>query len=139
VVKGEEFSGMTPPEVADKLDRISAKTLEGVEKLRILDPGNKEYQATLTDMTSMAALGRYYADKIRGAAELAVYREDKNRTESHAKAVEHLSNAVAEWEEYASIASAQSKPQLLSRSGYLDWWKLLEDVKLEVETVRNEK
>ena len=51
----------------------------------------------LMDMESMSYLGRYYADKIRGAADLAVYRTDKNRKEHHRRAVEHLTNAVSEW------------------------------------------
>ena len=54
-------------------------------------------------------------------------------------AVEHLENAVDEWESYARIASTQSNTQLLSRTNYLDWWSLLEDVKTEVETVRKMK
>ncbi len=139
VIADEEFGGITPMEVADNLDGLSEKTLSAIEKLRKMDPGNNEYQATLTDMESMSALGRYYADKIRGAAELAIFREDNSREQHHSMAVEHLTDAVSDWESYASIASAQSESQLLSRSSYLDWWKLLEDVKQEVETVRQMK
>ena len=81
----------------------------------------KELNATLTDMVSMAHLGRYYADKIRGAADLAVYRADKQCIQHHPLAVTHLANAVEDWQAYAQTATSQYKPQLLSRSHYLDW------------------
>ncbi|MFC2087583.1 hypothetical protein ACFLSA_05450 [Bacteroidota bacterium] len=136
VVTQKPFKGLTPFDVADNLDKIADKTLTGVEKLKMSDPENNEYQATVTDMESIAILGSYYADKIRGAAELAVYRADSNRTKNHQKAVDYLSQAVSEWENYAEIASGKYKPQKLSRTYYLDWWKLLEEVKKEVETVR---
>jgi hypothetical protein len=84
----------------------------------------------------MAYLGRYYADKIRGAAELAVFRVDPERKAHHNRAVDHLKNAVKEWEDYARAATSQYRPQLFSRTNYMDWWKLLEDVKKEVNTVR---
>jgi len=41
-----------------------------------------------------------------------------------------------EWEVYARIATSQYKPQLLSRSHYMDWWQILDEVKKEVELVR---
>jgi hypothetical protein len=138
VIEGQAFDGITPMEVADNMDRLAQQTLAGVNVLRYESYPGKELAATLTDMESMAYLGRYYADKVRGAAELAVYRADKNRTEHHQRAVEHLTNAVDEWEAYARTAASQYKTQLLSRTHYLDWWKLFDQVKKEVETVRNE-
>jgi len=126
-------------DVADNLDRIALQTLAGVSALRQQSYADKELDATLTDMESMAYLGCYYADKIRGAADLAVFRADKKRVQHHQQAVTHLANAVEEWQAYARLASSQYKPQLLSRSHYLDWWKILEDVKQEVETVRQER
>ena len=136
VIKDKTFEGLTPIEVADNLDRLAQQTLAGVATLRYQSRPGKELAATLTDMESMAYLGRYYADKIRGAAELAVYRADKNRKQHHRRAIQHLNNAVEEWEAYARIATSQYKPQLLSRSHYLDWWQILEEVKKEVELAR---
>ena len=93
----------------------------------------------MTDMEAMAYLGRYYADKIRGAAELAVFRADSQRKTNHQRAVDHLTNAVEEWETYTGVATKQYHPQLFSRTYYMDWWKLLDDVKQEVETVKKER
>jgi hypothetical protein len=50
-----------------------------------------------------------------------------------------LTNAVEEWQAYARVSTSQYHPQLLSRTSYMDWWKRLEDVKKEVETVRTAK
>jgi len=84
----------------------------------------------------MAYLGRYYADKIRGAADLAIFRADKNRRENRQDALCHFTNAVKEWEAYARVATSQYKPQLFSRCHYMDWWKILEEVKKEVELAK---
>jgi hypothetical protein len=86
----------------------------------------------------MAYLGRYYADKIRGAAELAVFRQDSTKKQAHEKSIQYFNDAIAEWEAYAKLATSQYKTQLLSRTHYLDWWKILEDVKKEYQTVKNE-
>jgi hypothetical protein len=136
VIKDRTFEGLTPMEVADNLDRLAQQTLAGVTTLRYQSRPGKELAATLKDMESMAYLGRYYADKIRGAAELAVYRANKNRKQHRRRAVHYLNNAVEEWEIYSRIASSQYKPQLLSRSHYIDWWRILEEVKKEVELAK---
>ena len=86
----------------------------------------------------MAHLGRYYAEKIRGAAQLAVFRADSSKTEYQRRAIRHLIDAVEDWQAYAKVASSTYRPQLLSRTHYLDWWKILDDVRNEVETVRRE-
>jgi len=136
VIKEEAFDGITPMEVSDNLDKLAEKALNGVKTLRENPATNKELAATFRDIESMAYLGRYYADKIRGAADLAVYRADKNRQEHRRRAVRHLTDAVEEWEAYARIATSQYKPQLFSRSHYMDWWRILDEVKKEVELAR---
>ena len=136
VIRDKDFQGITPMELADNLDRLAQQILAGVTTLRYQSRTGKELAATLTDMESMAYLGRYYADKIRGATDLAVFRADKNRQEHRRRAVNHLTNAVEEWEAYARIATSQYKPQLFSRSHYMDWGQILEEVKKEVELAK---
>lgn len=138
VVNGGEPDGLTPMDVADRLDRLATDTLGGVKKLRPAAQSDKELAATLTDMDAFAYLGRYYGNKIRGAAELAVYRADPTRKAAHQKAVEHLEHAVKDWEDYTRVATSAYHPQLYSRVNHLDWEKLLKGVKQEVETVRNQ-
>ena len=136
IVKNEAFDGMTPMQVADNLDRLAQQILAGVTALRYQSRPRKELAATLTDMESVAYLGRYYADKIRGAADLAVFRADNNRQEDRRHAARHFTNAVEEWEAYARVATSQYKPQLLSRCHYMDWSRILDEVKKEVELAK---
>ncbi len=138
VIKGRAFDGITPLGVAESLDKLAAKTMAGVRALRKTSGSSRELDAALSDMESFAYLGRYYADKIRAAAELAVFRADKKRKDSHKRAVRYLTDAVKDWEAYARVSSSRYRTQLFSRTHYMDWWKLLEDVKKEAETVRNE-
>jgi hypothetical protein len=138
VLKGETFDGTTPMGMAGALDTLAEETVNRVKTIRKESKPGGELGATLTDMESMAYLGRYYADKIRGAAELAVFRADRNRKEHHERAVRHLTDAVDEWEAYARVATRQYRPQLFSRTHFMDWAKILEDVKNEVETIRAE-
>ena len=77
-------------------------------------------------------------DTIRGAADLAVFRANSQQTQYHRQAVAHLTHAVSEWETYTKASAGRYRPQLFSRTHYMDWEKLLEDVKQEVETVRAE-
>ena len=137
VTKGKAFDGMTPPEVADNLDRLAASALAGAASLRKAPGASGELAATLADMESMALLGRYYADKIRGAAALAVFLADGDRKAYHDRAVSHLTDAVAKWRAYAKAAGARYRPQLFSRTHYLDWQKLLGDVENERDRVRD--
>ena len=139
VLAGKPFDGITPLQVADHLDRLAEQSLAGVEKLETSSKTSKELAANLTDIRAMAHLGRYYADKIRGAAQLAVFRADSSKTEYKQRAIQHLTDAVKDWQAYAKAASSAYRPQLLSRTHYLDWEKLLGDVKNEVERVRNER
>jgi len=136
VLADKPFDGMTPMEVADTLDRLAKATLAGVTTLRKGPAASKELAATLTDMEAMSYLGRYYADKIRGAAAVAVFRADPSKKDYHARAVAHLTAAIDEWQAYAKVASAQYHPQLLSRVHYLDWTKILDDVKAERDKIK---
>lgn len=134
----KRFDGITPLEVATNLDEFATQTLDGIKILRKKTGNNEELLSTLLDLEAMAYLGRYYADKIRGAAELAVFRQDSTKKQAHEKAIQHFNNAITEWETYAKLATSQYKTQLFSRSHYMDWWKILEDVKKEYQTVKNE-
>ena len=89
---------------------LAQQILADVSKLRYQSCPGKELAATLNDMESMAYLGRYYADKMRGAADLDVFQADKNRRENRQNAVHHFTNAVEEWESYARITTSQYKP-----------------------------
>ena len=64
----------------------------------------------------MAALGNYYAEKIRGA--VALYRyESKGDAAHHAQARKHLLAASNYWKQYAAQWSSQYVKQVLTRMG----------------------
>ncbi len=139
VLADNPFDGITPMEVADRLDALAQKSLDGVDELEASGEAGKELAATLNDIRAMAYLGRYYGDKIRGAAQVAVFRADPSRDEHKQRAIQYLTEAVQDWEAYAKVASSAYQPQLYSRTHYLDWWKIRDDVANEVEVIRNEK
>ena len=47
--------------------------------------------------------------KMRGAAKLAVFREDRQRKQFNDEAVAHFKDAVEEWKTYAAILAPQYK------------------------------
>jgi hypothetical protein len=67
----------------------------------------------------MAQLGLYYAEKIRGACDLALY-DASQRPEQQASAVAHLEHALAAWKSYAAVRDAQYIPGFYSRIGQID-------------------
>jgi hypothetical protein len=125
--------GRTPLAVAAAL--ASYSVLPRVEALRKRAGSNRELRLTLDDIEAMSHLASYYAEKIRGAADLALFDStaDPGQRDS---AVAHLESAVAHWTAYARVYSAQYKPQLLNRIGYVDIPALLANVKADVEIAR---
>jgi len=133
---GGQVRQITPIQVADNLDTWADKALEGTKQIRSKCTPSKELRQTLTDIESMAYLGKYYAAKVRGAVEYAMYQA-ANYPYHKDRAIEHLTEAVDQWKSYADRAASQYKPQLLARTGHLDWWKIFEDVKIEKKTLIN--
>jgi hypothetical protein len=114
------MGGITPLEVADTLAANATKALAAVHDLTPRAAGNEELKATLHDMTAMAHLGNYYAEKIRGAAQLALFDKSGKSAEREA-AVRHLQFAVDHWKRYASAYTLQYRqPLLYNRVGVVD-------------------
>ena len=138
LLSGKKLKGITPLQVADNLDEYAMTALKALPALRAQMGDNIELQETLNDIESMAYLGRYYADKMRGAAKLAVFREDRQRKQFNDEAVAHFKDAVEEWKTYAAILTPQYKTQLMARTHFLDWNSTLKEVEKEVITVQRE-
>jgi hypothetical protein len=112
--RGGKAGHLSPLEVANEVD-ILAKV--GVEQAdRVKAAGDQELAETVGDIRAMAALGRYYAGKIRGAVALARYERTKDPAE-HAAARRLLQGAADHWREYARLWSAQYTPQVFTRLG----------------------
>ncbi len=134
----KKLKGITPLQVADNLDEYAATALKAFPALRAQMGDNVELQETLNDIESMAYLGRYYANKMRGAAKLAVFRENRQRKQFNDDAVAHFKDAVEEWKTYAAILTPQYKTQLMARTHFMDWNHTLAEVEKEVITVQRE-
>jgi hypothetical protein len=132
-IAGEKTEKRTPLQVADKMDKYAKTAMAILPKPGIQD--NVELEETLKDIESMAYLGRYYADKIRGASKLAAFRADVNQKKYNEEAVAHLKDALEEWKAYTAIVSSMYKPQLMQRTHYMDWEKILKEVEKEPVTV----
>ncbi len=125
---------VTPFAVAENLEGFAAAGLAGAGRLRrtTLSP---ELDELVDDLEAMAWLGRYYADKIRGATRLAEFRHTRDAVRK-AEAVAALEHAVGAWRRYASLAASRYRPQVLARGWTLDHLALTREVEEEVRTVR---
>ncbi len=131
------MNGTTPPQVAQALKSYARTTLQLVEELPG-SPADKELRLTIGDWKAMAHLGDYYAEKILGATDLALF-EKTGQSEQQASAVRHLETALEHWKKYAAVASRQYRPQLLTRIGYVDLNALTQKVQQDVDSARQGK
>ena len=122
---------LTPFEVAQKLNAHSYKALTILESLDPKD--NKELAVTLNDIKTMALLGKYYASKISGSTNVALYRETKDKKYQD-EAVSQLTQALDFWKEYTKTAMEQNiNPLWTNRVGYVDWVKITDWVAHDIE------
>src|SRR5664280_3492431 len=91
---------------------------------------------TLGDYEAMAHLGRYYAEKIRGACDLALFdatRQAAGRT----RAIAHLERALEAWKRYAAVRDAQYLPNFYGRIGWIDVTALTAEATNDIELARS--
>jgi hypothetical protein len=80
----------------------------------------------------MSTLGKYYAAKIRGATELALFRQTRKPGHQQA-AVDHLRQAQHHWMQYTNWSSSQYRnPVWTNRVGIVDWRELGSEVATDV-------
>jgi hypothetical protein len=136
---GQRMEGITPLQVAANLRNHSRTALEGLAGLRSKAAANKELGHTLGDIECFALLGRYYADKIEGACELALF--DASAEPRHRQAaIEHLESALRQWRDYASAYTRQyAQPLLYNRVGIVDLPRLAQDAAADIDMAREWK
>jgi hypothetical protein len=132
---GKQPQGMTPIQVAEDLKSNAAATLRLVAELRPA-ARSKELRFTLGDYEAMAHLGDYYAEKILGAIDLALF-DRTGDAKKKGSAIAHLRAALEHWKKYAATATAQYNPQLLTRIGYFDLNQLTSNVEQDIEFAQN--
>jgi len=133
----EKMKKKTPLKAAEELRNYANQSLNQVGLIRHqIKQMSKELRLTLSDIEAMSHLGNYYASKILGAVELHLFEKSGNQS-NKTLAIQHLMKAQKHWEDYASVAGKMYKPQLLARTRVLDWMKILDDVKKDVEIARS--
>jgi hypothetical protein len=100
---------------------------------------NKELRLTLGDIEAFSCLRFYYAAKVEGACELALFDAD-SAAEHQAAAVRHLEAALGHWRDYAAVYTRQYRQALLyNRVGIVDVPGLTEQVAADIKLARNWK
>jgi hypothetical protein len=133
---GQEMNGVTPPQVADGLAESAEKSLKMVAELRTRQGSNKELRLTLGDMEAMADLANYYAEKIRGADDLALF-DKTGKAEQRESAIRHLQAALDFWKRYATAYTIQyQQPKLYNRVGWVDIPGLTAKVEQDIAIAR---
>jgi hypothetical protein len=84
----------------------------------------------------MATLGKYYAEKIRGATDLALFRT-LHDPRQQASTITHLVRAESSWKEYARrVQIAYGPGYWTNRVGRVDWAQLSREVAHDIEIAR---
>jgi len=130
--------GITPLQVADQIDGHANRAIASLVDIDQSARGSTtaEYGATLNDIALMSSLGKYYAAKIRGATELALFRATL-AAEHRDKAVEYMKVAAQNWTQYSQRARlAYRNPVWTNRVGILDWAELDTEVARDISIAR---
>jgi len=120
----KKFNGITPIEIAATLEANAGNALKTLPQLQraVVTPASSacEYAATLGDIKAMSELGLYYAEKIRGACDLALF-DKTGDVKQRASSVQHLESALGHWRNYAAAYTRQYvQPVLYNRAGVVD-------------------
>lgn len=140
VLAKQELEGFSPLAIASELDSNATNALAAMPLLRDAKVGNAgEYLATVNDIETMAYLARYYAAKIRGACDLALFDRTSDAAQQ-TSAVTHLEAALEHWRAYANAYTRQYvQPALYNRIGWVDLPGLTSNVAADVQTARTWK
>lgn len=124
----------SPLEVAQLLHGQSDRAIEIIAGFEPRE--NKELKVTIHDIKTMALLGKYYAYKIAGATQLAMFRETGEKQYQDQSVIE-LNNALEAWKKYASAALEQNvNPLWTNRVGYVDWNQITQWVADDIEIAK---
>jgi hypothetical protein len=133
-VAGKKTTGHTPLSLADLIERdvdAAAKTLDGLGEV-----DDKELRLTMDDIRTVCEMGRYYADKIRGATYVALARETRSGADRE-KAIAALSRAVGHYKGYVTLVTANHVGQIwFNRVGTLNFENQIDDAEHDLNLAR---
>ncbi|NJL31793.1 MAG: hypothetical protein HC898_09270 [Phycisphaerales bacterium] len=97
---------------------------------------NKELRLTLDDISTICEMGRYYADKIRGATYVALARRSKLQADKD-QAIEALTKAAEHYQNYVSLITNHHVNQIwFNRVGILNFKNQIADALADIEIAR---
>ncbi|MFW6034717.1 MAG: carbohydrate-binding family 6 protein [Halanaerobiales bacterium] len=134
-IQNEQISDFTTPvTIASNLKERADYSLKLINKLSV--EIEEELKQTMDDIYAMSYLGYYYSYKIKSAINLCFYRKTENRENCyHKQSVKNLKNALTNWKYYSNIMSSNYGDTLLGRVGKIQWNKITENVKEDIEKV----
>ncbi len=141
-----DASRMTPPRLADALDRDGRAALKLASAIDVKRARNAATLACeLDDVRTWSALSLYMSSKLRAAVALATARATGSQAE-RSKAVELLERAADEWEQVIRITESHLQPAPLTHliTRYLNapqgqrffWKNYRQDVRRDIEIAR---
>jgi hypothetical protein len=117
-VAGKTTTNLSPLAVADLIDKDVEEAMAAVKEFGQVT--NNELRLTLDDILIISEMGRYYADKIRGATYVAMARSSKKKADKE-KAVDYLIQASVHYNKYVQLSNKNHTNNLwLSRVGRVD-------------------
>jgi hypothetical protein len=125
-----------PFETATLLASHASEALKLLPELRAAQGSDKELRLTLGDIAALAHLGNYYAAKIRGAMDLAIF-DKTSEAARRDSAIKYLQLALEHWKRYASAYTLQyEQPRLYNRVGWVDIPALTSKVEQDIAIAR---
>jgi len=131
---------ITPLEMADSIESFCLRAMDLVSSVQTDENIDLMYEKT--DILTWANLGLYFAHKLRSAV---AYQQFVNSLEPdyHAKAVSHLEKASKCWGKVSSLTTELYNVVPLqhynrNKDKYFHWNKVFEEVKAELEWLKNE-
>lgn len=135
-LSGQPLNAPGPLEVANALAANAGEALKLAPLLRGQQGEDKEARQTVGDLMAMAHLGNYYAAKIRGAAELALF-DKTNSPANREAAIKYMQSALDHWKRYATAYTVQyEQPRLYNRVGWIDVRALTASVEQDIAIAR---
>ncbi len=127
----------TPIQIADELESKGNAVL-GFVVSQNLEGKSASYIELIYDLKSWAYMGKYYANKIRGAYYLHAYSNGLG-SDNKTKSIQCLEKALQDWKNYSNAATTNYKPQFLAKTRTVDWVALTKDVEKDITIVKNKK
>ncbi|MCG8701885.1 MAG: hypothetical protein MI922_27775 [Bacteroidales bacterium] len=125
---------ITPPELADSLDKIHNKSLLLLQELRKYEL-SPTTDCELTDIEAWAWYAKYVADKIRASLALSEYRI--NNVDKRDEAVAWLEKCVQHWQNYIDLTMKYNTEGFeFYTADNFSWNMMLDFVKKDIELAR---